>query len=123
MRHRKDLGRRSHDRVGYRRRGFIIPEPFKPWLDCLIVDVSAGGICIKVVGALAIPKVFGVAFNSDGTIIRICYTAWRRGGLIGASFLSAKQLREREEPAPRMAPRLPIALRGNARHTIRKSAG
>jgi hypothetical protein len=102
VRHRKDLGKRRHERVGYRRRGFIIPEPFKPWLDCLIVDVSAGGICIKV-GALAIPKVFGVAFNSDGTIIRVCSTAWRRGGLIGASFLSAKQLRERQQPAPCLA--------------------
>ena len=78
MRHSKDLGDRRHERIEYRRPGFIIPSPDTPWLECFILDVSASGICIEV-GALAIPKVFGVAFNAHGTVIRVCYVAWRRG--------------------------------------------
>jgi hypothetical protein len=58
------------------------------------------------VGALAIPKVFGVAFNNHGTVIRVCDVAWRRGELIGASYLSAKQLRECQQRKAYIDPRL-----------------
>jgi hypothetical protein len=105
MRHSKDLGDRRHERIEYRRPGFIIPSPDAPWLECFILDVSASGICIEV-GALAIPKVFGVAFNAHGTVIRVCYVAWRRGELIGASYLSAKQLRECQQRKAYVDPRL-----------------
>jgi hypothetical protein len=63
-----------------------------------------GGICIEV-GAIALPKVFGIAFNSDGTVIRVCCTAWRRGDLIGASYLSANQLRSKNVPAKDHSPK------------------
>jgi len=96
VRHRKDLGARRHERVEYRRPGFIIPARDAPWLECFILDVSDSGICIEV-GALAIPKVFGVSFNRDGTVVRVCFIAWRRGELIGARYITAKQLRQREK--------------------------
>jgi hypothetical protein len=47
VRHRKDLGARKHLRVEYQRPGYIIPAPDAPWLECLILDVSQSGICLR----------------------------------------------------------------------------
>jgi hypothetical protein len=93
VRHRKDLGARRHERVEYRRAGFIIPAPDAPWLECFILDVSESGICLDV-GALAVPNVFGVSFTSGGAVTRVCRLAWRRGELVGARYVTAKQLRQ-----------------------------
>ena len=97
VRHRKDLGARKHERIEYRRPGFIIPTPDAPWIECFIVDISETGVCLDV-GALAVPKVFGVAFTSCGAVVRVCFLAWRRGELVGARFLTAKQLRRGQQP-------------------------
>lgn len=96
MRHRKDLGARKHERIEYRRVGFIIPAPDAPWLEGFILDVSESGICLEV-GALAVPHIFGVSFTSCGTVTRICRLAWRRGELVGARYVTAKQLRQVSE--------------------------
>jgi hypothetical protein len=93
VRHRKDLGARKHERVEYRKPGFIIPAPDAPWLECFILDVSQSGICLEV-GALAVPPIFGVSFTACGTVTRVCRLAWRRGELIGARYVTAKQLRQ-----------------------------
>jgi hypothetical protein len=95
-RHRKDLGERRHERIEYRRPGFIIPAPDAPWIECFIVDISESGVCLDV-GALAVPKMFGLAFTSCGTVVRVCLRAWRRGELVGARFVTAKQLRRGEQ--------------------------
>jgi hypothetical protein len=95
-RHRKDLGERKHERIEYRRPGFIIPAPDAPWIECFIVDISESGVCLDV-GALAVPKLFGLAFTSCGTVVRVCLRAWRRGELVGARFVTAKQLRRGEQ--------------------------
>jgi hypothetical protein len=58
VRHRKDLGARKHERIEYRRPGYIVPAPDAPWIECFILDVSESGICLEV-GALAIPQIFG----------------------------------------------------------------
>src|SRR5436309_14889421 len=97
-RHRKDLGERKHQRVEVRRPGFVIPAPDAPWIECFIVDISESGVCLDV-GALAVPKMFGLSFTSCGTVVRVCVRAWRRGELLGARFISAKQLRIGESPA------------------------
>lgn len=106
-RHRKDLGDRKHHRVEVRRPGFVIPAPDAPWIECFIVDISESGVCLDV-GALAVPKMFGLAFTSCGTVVRVCVRAWRRGELLGARFVSAKQLRDGEQsqsaPVPQKAP-------------------
>ena len=96
MRDRKDLGDRNSARIDYRRPGFLIPAPDAPWLECFILDVSESGICLDV-GALVVPELFGVAFNADGKVMRVCKIAWRRGELIGAEFVTAKQLRQIEQ--------------------------
>jgi hypothetical protein len=93
VRHRKDLGARKHERIEYQRTGFIIPAPDAPWLECFIVDVSESGLCLDV-GALAVPELFGVSFTSCGTVMRVCRLAWRRAELIGARYVTAKQLRQ-----------------------------
>ena len=92
-RHRKDLGARKDERVEYRRAGFIIPAPDAPWLECFIVDVSDSGLCLDV-GALAVPQLFGVSFTACGAVTRVCRLAWRRGELLGARYVTAKELRQ-----------------------------
>jgi hypothetical protein len=95
-RYRKDLGERKHIRIEVRRPGFVIPAPDAPWIECFIVDISESGVCLDV-GALAVPKMFGLAFTSCGTVVRVCLRAWRRGELVGARFVTAKQLRRGEQ--------------------------
>lgn len=93
MRHRKDLGARKHQRIEYQRPGYVIPAPEAPWIECFVLDVSESGVCLDV-GALAIPPLFGVSFTSCGTVIRVCRLAWRRGELVGARYVTAKELRQ-----------------------------
>jgi hypothetical protein len=92
-RHRKDLGARKHVRVELYKPGFLIPAPDAPWIECQIVDVSDNGVCLEV-GALAVPRLFGLAFTARGEVLRVCALVWRQGELVGARFVNAKQLRE-----------------------------
>jgi hypothetical protein len=102
-RHRKDLGARRNMRVELYKTGFVIPAPDAPWIECLIVDVSDTGVCLDV-GGLAVPKLFGLAFTARGEVLRVCALVWRRGELIGARFVTAKELRQGfdpDEPSPK----------------------
>src|SRR6202043_702388 len=92
-RHRKDLGARKHVRVDLQKPGFLIPAPDAPWIECVIVEVSDEGVCLDV-GALAVPKIFGLAFTAGREVLRVCSLDWRRGELIGANFVTAKELRQ-----------------------------
>ena len=96
-RHRKGLGTRKQVRVDLRKQGFLIPAPEAPWIECVIVEISDDGACLEV-GALAVPKIFGLAFTAGGEMLRVCSLIWRRGELIGARFVTAKELRQRFEP-------------------------
>ena len=100
VRHRKDLGARKHERVEYRRPGFIIPAPDAPWIECHVIDISENGACLEV-GDLAVPKLFGLSLTSGGEVLRVCTLIWRSGELIGARFVSAKELRQGQMPASR----------------------
>jgi hypothetical protein len=97
-RHRKDLGRRKHFRVDLYKPGFLIPAPDAPWIECLIVDVSHKGARLDV-GALAVPKLFGLAFTAGGEVLRVCSLVWRGGQLVGARFLTSKELTLDLDPA------------------------
>jgi hypothetical protein len=92
-RHRKDLGARKHVRVDLNTQGFLIPAPDAPWIECTIIDVSDTGACLEV-GALAVPELFGLSFTAGGEVLRVCALIWRRGELVGARFVSAKELRQ-----------------------------
>jgi hypothetical protein len=104
---RKNLGGRRSVRIELHKPGFLIPAPDAPWIECLIVDVSDNGVCLEV-GALAVPKLFGLAFTAGGEVLRVCSIAWRRGELLGARFVTAKELRQGfmpdADPAAQKAP-------------------
>ena len=92
-RHRKNLGARKNVRVDLHKPGFLIPAPEAPWIECMILEISDDGVCLDV-GALSVPKSFGLAFTAGGEVLRVCWLTWRRGELIGARFLTAKELRQ-----------------------------
>jgi hypothetical protein len=96
-RRRKNPGARKDVRVELHKQGFLIPAPEAPWIECLIIEVSDEGVCLDV-GALAVPNLFGLAFTPGGEVLRVCSLVWRRGELIGANFVTAKELREGFEP-------------------------
>jgi|ERR1700678_1123918 hypothetical protein len=98
MASRRDLGARRDVRIDLYKPGFLIPAPDAPWIECMIVDVSANGVCLEV-GALAVPEFFGLAFTSSGEVLRVCALVWRQGEEVGARFVSAKELRQGLVPA------------------------
>ena len=69
-----------------------IPAPDAPWIECTIIDVSEKGVSLDV-GSLPVPKLFGLAFTATGEVLRVCSLIWRNGEMIGAEFLTAKELR------------------------------
>ena len=91
-RHAKDLGARKHVRVNLHKPGFVIPAPDAPWIECTILDVSEKGVCLDV-GSLPVPKLFGLAFTATGEVLRVCSLVWRNGEMVGAEFLSVRELR------------------------------
>jgi hypothetical protein len=97
-RQRKENGTRKSVRIELNKPGFLIPAPDAPWIECLIIDVSDRGACLEV-GALAVPRIFGVAFTGGGEVLRVCSLIWRRGERIGARFVTARELRQGFEPA------------------------
>ena len=107
-RSRKDLGARKHVRVDLYKPGFLIPAPDAPWIECMILDVSDGGVCLDV-GALSVPKIFGLAFTAGGEVLRVCTLIWRRGVLIGARFVTAKELRQGFVPSEDAGQNIPPA--------------
>ena len=92
-RQREELGGRRHARIQLQKLGYLILAPTAPWIECMIVDVSESGICLEV-GPLAVPELFGISFTSGGEVLRVCFIVWRQGGLIGARYVSAKELWE-----------------------------
>jgi hypothetical protein len=86
------LGNRKEKRINFRKPGLVILEPDGAWIECAVIDISSTGVCLDV-GALVIPEVFVLLLNSSGSVRRACQLVWRRGGLIGAQFVTAKQLR------------------------------
>jgi hypothetical protein len=97
-RDRKDLGARKHVRVDLRKPGFLIPAPDAPWIECHVIDISENGACLEV-GDLVVPKLFGLSLTSGGEVLRVCTLIWLRGELIGARFVSAKELRQGQPQA------------------------
>jgi hypothetical protein len=92
-RHRKDLGARRNVRVDLYKPGFLIPAPDAPWIECTINEVSDEGVSLDV-GGLVVPELFGLAFTARGEVLRVCSLVWRQGELVGARFVTAKELRQ-----------------------------
>jgi hypothetical protein len=54
-----------------------------PRIDCYLVDTSAGGACLDVHGAVAIPRKF---ILSHGGVKKNCRVVWQKGRRIGVTF-------------------------------------
>jgi hypothetical protein len=89
---RRDLGAREPIRVDLYKPGFLIPAPDAPWIECTIIDVSENGARLDV-GAMPVPKIFGLAFTGGGEVLRVCRLIWRQGGWLGVRFVTAKELK------------------------------
>lgn len=104
-RHRNDTGSRKPVRVDLHKPGFLIPAPDAPWIECVITEISDDGVCLDV-GALAVPELFGLAFTAGGEVLRVCSLVWRQGEMLGARFVTAKELREGlghiDDPDPKL---------------------
>src|SRR5580693_347609 len=107
---RKDPARKQV-RVDLHKQGFLIPAPDAPWIECMITEVSDDGVCLEV-GSLAVPKIFGLAFTAGGEVLRVCSLVWRQGELIGARFVTAKELRQGFTATDEGDPRPPKARAG-----------
>ncbi|MGB6081421.1 MAG: PilZ domain-containing protein [Xanthobacteraceae bacterium] len=105
MRKSKEYGGRKHERVDLRRPAFVALAPNGPWLECTLLDISEGGAGLDV-GPLPLPKIFLLILTRDGKVRRTCLTAWRRGPLLGATFISLKQSRQNSRPQNYIDPRL-----------------
>ena len=92
-RRRNDPGSRKPVRVDLHKPGFLIPAPDAAWIECMITEVSDEGVCLDV-GALAVPELFGLAFTAGGEVLRVCSLVWRQGEMLGARFVTAKELRQ-----------------------------
>jgi hypothetical protein len=63
--------------------GIMFADLKSPAITCIVIDVSAGGACIEVPGAGAIPRKF--TLNHGGSK-KMCHLVWQRGRRIGVSF-------------------------------------
>ena len=57
-------------------------------INCVVLNLSEGGVKIQVDPTLQLPNEFVIRFGS-GKPDRLCRTVWRIGGDIGAEFISA----------------------------------
>jgi hypothetical protein len=107
-RDRRDLGARKQVRIDLDQPGYLIPAPDAPWIECHVLDICPryfrDGARLEV-GALAVPKLFGLSLTSGGEVLRVCKLVWRRGELIGARFVTAKELRQSVGPASKSDPK------------------
>jgi hypothetical protein len=94
---RKELGKRKHNRVEFYKRGFLIPKPDAPWIECTVLDVGHQGVRLDV-GDVPLEDMFGLAFTAGGQVIRVCSLVWRKGEMVGARFLTANELRGGQRP-------------------------
>lgn len=97
-RDRKELGKRKHNRVEMYKRGFVIPAPDAPWVECTVIDVGHKGVRLDV-GSLLLAEMFGISFTAGGEVVRVCSLVWRQGELVGARFLTPTELRQGSAPA------------------------
>jgi hypothetical protein len=68
---------------GPARAGSIFADLKKPAIACNVVDISAGGACIEVYGADAIPPRF---ILHHGGVKKSCRVVWQKGRRVGVSF-------------------------------------
>ena len=63
--------------------GTIFADLKSPATRCTIVDTSAGGACVEVLGSSPIPKYFVLHY---GGVHKSCRVVWQSGRRVGVSF-------------------------------------
>jgi hypothetical protein len=59
--------------------------------DCLVINISKGGVRLNVEG-LSVPDEFVLFLSNDGIVQEItCRVAWRLGDDVGAKFIALKR--------------------------------
>lgn len=61
----------------------IVVSARDPMIDCVLVDISAGGACIEVDPQVLLPQRFEVV---HGNTRKRCRLVWKAGRRIGVSF-------------------------------------
>lgn len=61
----------------------IVVGPKDPMIDCMLVDISAGGACLEVGPQAALPQRFELI---HGSTRKRCRLVWKQGRRIGVSF-------------------------------------
>ena len=61
----------------------IILDPGKPVITCNVIDLSAGGACLELIGQAVIPKKFILL---HGGTKKKCSVVWQSGRRLGVSY-------------------------------------
>ena len=61
----------------------IIVDPGKPVITCNVIDLSAGGACLELIGQAVIPK--KIVLLHGGTKKK-CSVVWQRGRRFGVAY-------------------------------------
>jgi hypothetical protein len=61
----------------------IIVDPAKPVITCNVIDLSAGGACLELIGQAVIPRRFVLL---HGGTKKKCTVVWQSGRRLGVSY-------------------------------------
>jgi hypothetical protein len=79
------LGKRKHRRVAIRRQAFVYIDPDGDGLECMLEDISEGGVCLNV-NDVPVGNIFVLQLSPQ--VRRLCRVQWRAGDRLGASFIN-----------------------------------
>ncbi len=76
--------RQNHVRQRVLRRAKIVFKGHEAVIDCVVLNLSGGGACLKVETPIGIPDTFDLML--DHASVRDCRVAWRKATQIGIQF-------------------------------------
>jgi len=79
---------------------WIVVEPGRPPLRCMLVNVSQGGAKIEIDEQLEPPEQFTLLLTHRGHSTRPCRLVWRNGTKMGVEFLQPPAPARRFAPSP-----------------------
>jgi hypothetical protein len=77
--------RRKFERTKVQKAAKIVTGCSEPLLDCVVLNLSVGGVWLKVANVADIPDEFALTFDAARTL-RPCRVAWRSKNTIGVAF-------------------------------------
>jgi hypothetical protein len=76
--------RQNHVRQRVLKRAQIVFKGHEAVIDCVVLNLSGGGACLKVETPIGIPDTFDLML--DHASVRNCRVAWRKATQIGIQF-------------------------------------